>query len=88
MQMRRAPLLRVQTQAFAQLLRAWRSGEQTLEQGSQIQPRAPCHNRQIAALCDLVQRRARTARVIACGKRFAGRDNIEQMMGSKGSFFP
>ena len=87
MQVRRAPLLAQVAQAPTYLLRAWRSGEETIEQRAQVEAGPADHNRQPATLFDLAKHGAGLASIVPRGTRLSGRENIEKMMGSASAVF-
>src|SRR5688572_12934263 len=72
-------------QAFAQLLRPGRPGEQTIQQRAQVKSGAADDDRQSPAITDLGEHRAGIANVIAGTIDARGLDDIEEVVRRPGT---
>jgi hypothetical protein len=87
MQMLRPFFFRSGTQPFPQSFRALRAGEQSVQQGSQVQPGTPRYNRQRAALADFLNSFPAFTRVFPGSGVSSGFDFVQQVMPNAGQFF-
>ena len=74
-------------QAFAQFVGTLRTGKQTFQQRAQVEAGAADHDRKMAALRDLADRRACLPGILAGREGFAGIGNINQVMRNARAIF-